>query len=121
MARLPQQTKDTFNLIAAAVIGVASGFWVDAAGKHEPYALWVALIAVCLAVQIALLSVKSQDMIDLEKYRKELEEYHNGVVLDLQIRNAKAAQELKAIEEGRLEDARTWKKELGDSRTERKP
>lgn len=120
MVRISQQFKDFINLLAAVAIGVASGFWVDAAGKHEPWTRWVVLIGICLAIQIALLFFKSQEMIDLEKYRSDLEEYRDKERYQLRIENAKSEQELKAIKEGRLEDARTWRKELEDSRKERK-
>ncbi|HEY4010919.1 MAG TPA: hypothetical protein VGM11_12265 [Acidobacteriaceae bacterium] len=101
MARISQQTKDVLSVLATIGVGIASGFYVDARGKHEPTRASLIWLVVCALVQLALALVPSQDMEDLAEFRKE-------EVGRLKVLNTMSEQAQKAAEAGDLSKVVAW-------------
>jgi len=108
VARISQQAKDGLIVLVTIGVGLATGFFVDAWTKHENFALSLGSLIVLGLAQLFIAFIPSKDMDDLEKYRRDLEEYHKADVASLKLKNAMAAQAQKLAEEGKLPEALEW-------------
>jgi hypothetical protein len=114
VARISQQTKDGLIVVLTIGVGVATGLFVDAWTKRESFSLSLAALIVLGLAQLIVALVPSQDMADLEEYRKD-------EMAQLKLKNAYAAQALKSAEQGDLSESVKWQKASASLQPGRKP